>query len=133
MHVPPGFRHVQGDQARAALAPVLFSRTTSTGQTTPDSCRETKREQQLRTVVFLNETIPWWWSPVGYVFFGILGVVCIPLMYAPGAHQLPQPGLAVASPVGCTSPAHAPGLQRLAVSSHGSMCAHFMRLFDCLQ
>lgn len=47
-------------------------------------CRETRQERQLRTVVFLADSIPWWISPVGYVVFAILGITIIPVLYPPG-------------------------------------------------
>ncbi len=49
----------------------------------PEPRRETVRERQLRTAVFVNGSIPSWVSPVGYTVFAALGTGIIPLLYPP--------------------------------------------------
>lgn len=45
--------------------------------------KETPAERRLRTAVFLRETIPWWFGPLGYCSLAVLSTAFIPMVYPP--------------------------------------------------
>lgn len=42
--------------------------------------KETSAERRLRTAVFLRETIPWWFGPLGYCSLAVLSTIFIPMV-----------------------------------------------------